>query len=94
MSTLDAYKQKLEAELEVAQAKLVQLKADAKNATADAQIKLSEEADTLEQGVDAAKAKLAELADAGEDTWEQLKEGAESAWGKLSASLRNIADKF
>lgn len=49
---------------------MVQLKAEAKSATADVQIKLSQEADTLKQGVDAVKAKLA---DVGEDAWEQLK---------------------
>lgn len=39
MSTKDAYKQKLEAEIEMAQAKLAQLKAHAKNSAADARIK-------------------------------------------------------
>ncbi len=39
MSTKKAYKQKLEAEVELAQAKLAELKAQAKSSTADAHIK-------------------------------------------------------
>ncbi|MEI7994695.1 MAG: hypothetical protein WCH01_07310 [Methylococcaceae bacterium] len=94
MSSLEAYRQKVEAELEVAQAKLGQLKAEAKSTAADVQIKLSEETDTLEKGVEVAKAKLAELAESGEDAWEQVKEGAEGVWDQLNAAVLNIAAKL
>jgi hypothetical protein len=39
MSTKEAYKQKIEAEVELAQAKLAELKAQANNSAADARIK-------------------------------------------------------
>ena len=39
MNTKEAYKQKMEAELELAQAKLAEFKAQAKSAAADSQIK-------------------------------------------------------
>ena len=94
MSTFDAYKQKIETELELAHAKLDELKAEAGNAAADARIKYAEQIDQLEHGVDAAKAKLAELSTASDDAWEHLKEGAEGAWDKLSSAVRDAAAKL
>ena len=94
MSTKEAYKQKIEAELELAQAKLAELKAQAKSSTADARVEYAKQLDHLEQGVEATKAKLKELGEAGEDAWEHLKDGVESAWGTLSAAVRDTAAKF
>ena len=78
----------------MAQAKLAGLRARAKTATADAQIEFGKHAEQLEHGVVAAMAELRELGGAGEDAWEHLKEGAESAWGKLSPAVRNAADRL
>ena len=94
MSTKEAYQQKIKAELELAQAKLAELKAHAKSATADARIEYAKQVDELEQQVNAAKVKLKELGEASEDAWEQLKEGVESAWGALSTAVRNTVTKL
>jgi hypothetical protein len=94
MSTKEAYKQKIEAELELAQAKLSEFKAQAKISTADARIKHAKQVEEIEQRVIATKAKLKELGEASEDAWEQLKDGVEGAWGALSAAIRNAAAKF
>jgi mevalonate kinase len=94
MSTKEAYKQKIEAELELAQAKLAEFKAQAKSSAADARIKYAKQVDELEQKVDVTKAKLKELGEASDDAWEQLKDGVESAWATLSAAIRNAAAKF
>jgi hypothetical protein len=94
MSTKEAYKQKIEAELELAQAKLVEFKAQAKSSAADARIKYAKQVDDLEQKIDATKAKLKEMGEASDDAWEQLKDGVESAWGALSTAVRNAAAKF
>ena len=94
MSTKEAYKQKIEAELELAQAKLAEFKAQAKSSAADTRIKYAKHFDELEQKVDTTRAKLKELGEASDDAWEQLKVGVESAWGALSAAIRNAAAKF
>jgi hypothetical protein len=94
MSTKEAYRQKIEAELELAQAKLDQFKAQTKISTADARIKYAKHVDEIEQRVGATKAKLKELGEASEEAWEQLKDGVESAWGALSTAIRNAAAKF
>lgn len=94
MSTKEAYKQKIEAELELVQAKLAEFKAEAKNTAADVQIKYSEHVDKLEKMADVTKEKLKELDAASEDAWEQLKQGVESAWSTLSTAVHDTVAKF
>ena len=94
MSTKEAYKQKIEAELELAQAKLAEFKAQAKSSAADTRIKYSKQVDELEQKAVATRTKLKELGEASDDAWEELKVGVESAWGALSAAIRNAAARF
>lgn len=94
MSTKEAYKQKIEAELELAQAKLAKLKAQTRSSAAGARLKYAEQIEELERKFDATKTKLKELGEASDDAWEDLKDGVESAWGALSAAIRNAAAKF
>jgi len=94
MSTKEAYKQKIEAELELVQARLAEFKAEVKSAGADIQIKYSEHVNKLEKMADATKEKLKELDAASEDTWEHLKQGVESAWDTLSTAVHDTVSKF
>lgn len=94
MSKRDAYKAKIEAELELAQAKLAGLKAKAKSSTADVHIKYEKEVEHLEEKLQAIKAKLKALGEASEDAWEKLKDDVEGAWGALSDAVRDAAAKF
>jgi hypothetical protein len=94
MSAKEAYKQKIQAELDLAQAKLAELKARAKTEVADSRVKYARQVEDLEQKLDTAKAKLKELGEAGEDAWERVKDGVENAWGALSAAIRDSVAKF
>ena len=94
MNTKEAYKQKMIAELDLAKAKLAELKAQADSSAADARIQYAEQFNDLEQKVAATKVKLKELSDASEDTWERLKDGAEASWDALSTAVRQAAAKF
>ncbi len=94
MSLKEAYKKKAEAELELVQARLVELRAKAKNFTAEANLKYAKQLDDFEHTIDSTKAKLKELGEAGEDAWEKLKDGVESALRSSSTALRDIADKI
>lgn len=94
MSTREAYKQKIDAEVELAQAKLSELRAKAKISVADARIKYTQQIDDLEQEVATTKAKLKELGEANEDAWEHLKEEVESAWGALRDGVRDVGAKL
>lgn len=90
MNTKDAYKQKVEAELELVQANLEVLKAKAKSATADMRISYFKEIETLEDNYAIVKSKLGELGKVGEGAWEHLKKDIDHSWD----SLREYAKKI
>lgn len=94
MSTKEAYKQKISAELGLAQAKLIEFKAEAKNSAADVRVQYNEHLDELQKMVDTTKEKLKELDAAGEDAWEHLKAGVESAWESVGNAVQDTATKF
>jgi hypothetical protein len=94
MNTKDAYKQKAEAELDIAHAKVSEFKAKAKNFTADTRINYAKHLEELEHGVDTAKMRLKELGEAGEDGWEKLKAGVEKALEGLRTTVHDVTEKF
>ena len=94
MSLKNAYREKMEAQLEEQRARLELLKARAKVAIADGKIMACEELADADQKLDALKARLKQLADAGGDAWQEMKGGVEKAWADLSASCKNAARKF
>lgn len=94
MSTREAYRQKIEAEVELAQAKLVGLRAKAKCSVADVSLKYAKQIDDLEQGFEATKAKVKELGEANEDAWDHLKADVENIWGALRDGVRDITAKL
>jgi hypothetical protein len=94
MSEREAYRQKVEAQIEEQRAKLDQLKARAKQAVAEGKIKAHEELDEVERKLEAAKARLKELSEASESTWEKMKGGFEGAWHGVTEAWRKAVDKF
>jgi len=94
MNLKEAYKKKAAAELELAQARLVEFRAKAKNFNAEAHLNYAKQLDEFEHGIETAKGKLKELGEAGEEAWEKLKGGVESALPSSSNALKDIADKF
>jgi prophage DNA circulation protein len=94
MSLKNAYREKMEAQLEEQRARLELLKAKAKVAIAAGKIMACEELADADEKLDALKAKLKNLTDAGGDAWQEMKGGFEKAGGDLSESCKNAAQKF
>src|SRR5512141_2870574 len=94
MSTKDAYKQRIDAELDLVQEKLARFKAQGMNYSADVRLKHAKHVVELEQKIEATKAKLRELGQADEHVWEQLKDGVEDMWSTLQATLENTIATF
>lgn len=92
MNTKDAYKQKIESELELVQAELEVLKSKAKNATADMQISYNKEIEAIEKNYSIVQSKLRELSGVGEGAWEHLKTDIENSWDSLSAYAKKPID--
>lgn len=94
MSMKQAYEQKLQAQLDEWGAEIEKLKAKADNAEADVQLEYYKQIEELRTMQESATKKLAELKNAGDDAWEDLKAGIESAWDSLSSALKSAASRF
>lgn len=94
MSSKNAYKQKIEAELALVKANLEVLKAKAKNAAADMRISYAKEIETLEKNYGIVQSKLGELGEVGEGAWEHLKQDIEHCWDSLRAYAKKTPDNI
>lgn len=94
MDTKNAYKQKIEAKLELVKTNIAVLKAKAKGATADMRIKYSKEIETLEDNYAIVQSKLGELGKASEDAWKHLKKDIENSWDSLREYAKKTPDNI
>jgi flagellar biosynthesis chaperone FliJ len=90
----ELYQQKMQARLDEWKADVDKLKAKASGASADVQLDMNQQIKVLERNIEEGKAKLSELAEAGEDAWESIKDGVESAWDSLKSAATDAASKF
>lgn len=94
MKDKELYQQKKQAQLDEWKAEVDKLKAKASGASADAQLEMNKQIKALETKIEENKAKLSELAKAGEDAWESIKDGVESAWDSMKSAVSDTAKKF
>jgi len=94
MSLKKAFEKKLEAQMNEWDAEVEKLKAKAQKAEADAQIEFYKRIEDLKEKRETAKAKLAELKDAGEEAWQDLKTGIDTTWKKLGDAVKAAVDYF
>ena len=83
MSDKELYQQKKQSQLDEWKADVDKLKAKVSGASADAQLEINKQIRDLESKIEEGKVKLSELAEAGEDAWESIKDSVKSAWEKL-----------
>ena len=89
-----AYEEKFDAQLKEWSAEIALLKAKAGKAKAEVKIEFYKTLETLQGKQDVARTKLKELRSAGDDAWEDVKEGAENVWTEIKAVFQNAASRF
>lgn len=94
METKLAYESKLQAQLDKWSADIDKLKAKADEAGADARIELRKQIDDLEHQREQAREKFDRLKRAGDDAWEDLKDGADLALKSLDNAIRSARARF
>jgi hypothetical protein len=90
----EEYKQNLQLQLDEWRNEIELLKAKAAQAENETKIEITQQVKELEVKVEDAETKLAELADAKEDTWESVKKRVESSWDSLRKSIGDTAARF
>jgi chromosome segregation ATPase len=94
MDKKEAYQEKLHAQLDEWSAKIDVLKAKAAKAEAATKADYQETIEDLQEKRQAAKDKLEELGAAGDDAWQDMKEGIEAAWSSLGAAIKSASSRF
>lgn len=94
MKLRDAYRQKIEAQIEELNARLAVARAQAKRLAADAKIAAYEELADTDKKLDELKARLAALQKAGDGAWQDMKGGVEAAWGDLNKAAKQAMTRF
>jgi argininosuccinate lyase len=90
----EAYEKKLQAQLNNWGAEINKLRAKADKAAADTKLEYQEQIEELKAMQETAAEKLAELREAGDDAWQDLKADIESAWGSLHEAIKSINSRF
>ena len=96
-STLEnnAFQAKINSELELVETRFVEFKAQAHRLKDEAQRQEhAKHVENIERKVNAAKAKLKEMAEADDDALEMLKEGVENVWTDLQSTLEDTVTTF
>ena len=94
MMDKELYQRKMQAQLDEWKADVDKLRARASRASADTQLKMNEQIRALDSKIAEGKVKLSELSGVGEDAWESIREGVESAWDSLKSAVSDAAVKF
>jgi peptidoglycan hydrolase CwlO-like protein len=90
----DAYVQKLKAKMDEWNAEIDKLQAKADQAEAEAKIEYQEQIDDLKAKRKEMELKIAELQQAGEGAWEDLKQGLENSWEILKGAFAKAKSRF
>jgi predicted nucleic acid-binding Zn-ribbon protein len=94
MSKKIEYEKKLQTQLDEFGTEIEKLKSRADKTEADAEPWHHKQIEGLQEKHKLAKEKLGELRNAGDDAWEDMKEGISSAWDSVSVALKSAAKRF
>lgn len=94
MTTRDAFKKKLTAELNESKAQISLLAAKVENAGADARVGYAKELDSLRDQQQQAADKLKEIEEASGDAWLKVKDGADKLWVDLTRGVASAIQRF
>ena len=87
MDERQAYIEKVNARLSEWKARVDLLRAQAREAKADAKIEYSREADDLQAKLESVRTKVNELKDSSQDSWDELRNGVQKAYEDLGDAI-------
>ncbi len=92
METRELYKQKCEAQMHEWSAKLDSMKAASEKMTVQAKLDVKPKLDAVHASFEAAKARLAEIAEATDDRWDDVVKKVDHAWSEVKAASEGVYD--
>lgn len=94
MADRTAYIDKMAAQLKEWDAKIQKLEADATSAADGVAADIQEQINKARSKKDEAQQKLDAVRQAGENAWEELKDGVDQSWKILGDAVKSAADKL
>lgn len=94
VSERDQYVEKTKAKLDQWNAEIDKVEAKMKEAEADAKLEYQKQLDEMRKRRNEAEAGLKEVADAGDQAWDDVRHGFERAWGSLSEAFERARSRF
>ena len=94
MDKMDAYREKLEAQLKEWKTKIEMLEDKAAKATGETKTDLMRAIGELRQKKEVVKEKWSELQKEGSSAWDTMKEGLEKAVSELKSALDKVVSRF
>ncbi|SMF41793.1 coiled coil domain-containing protein [Desulfovibrio gilichinskyi] len=94
MSMKEAYRQKIEAQLDEWEAEIDKMKAKADKVGANVQLEYYKRIEELRLKHESVKVRLKELKGASEGAWEDLKIGVDLAWEALSEAMKSANSRY
>ena len=92
--TQNEYIVKTKKNLDLLDAKIVELEAKANEKTGDVRREFKAKISGIRQSKDQAERRLEELRLASKPAWEDVKQGVEQAWSSLSKSIERASERF
>ena len=94
MSKKQAYEEKFKAQLDELNAKIDVLKAQAKQAGASVRADYYATMEDLLKKRSEAQSRLESLREAGDETWEDMKQGVEESWVTFAVAVKSAVARF
>ncbi len=94
MNKKQAYEEKFKAQLDELNAKIDVLKAKAKQSEASLKADYYESIEDLLKKRSEAQSKLEALREAGDDAWEDMRQGVEESWATFAAAVKSAVSRF
>ena len=92
--TLDAYKQKVRAQIKEMKAKMQMLEAGAEKTSADMRIKTQKNLGEWKSRFKEVEMKLDKLSESTRDSWDDIRSGIDAAMNELSKSIEKATKQF
>lgn len=93
-NTLDAYRQKVRAQIKEMKAKMQMLEARAEKSNADIRIKYQKNMNDWKSRFNEVETKLEKLSDSAEKSWDEIQTGIDTSMKDLRKSIESAAKQF
>ena len=90
----EEFQRKLDARLKNMDAEIAKLQEKGRDLKGDAKVKWDQKLADLETKRDAARAKLAEVAQSSGAAWKDVQKGAQSGWDEMDKAFRDASQEF